>query len=148
MEVLNKELEIDEWYGALYYDIIMTKKRRKRYYTLLGWRGQDAMETQKILEIINISRNDEVTFGSKMIEVDPKQKPQHRYIMRYNAEVFATMRHEKRPERILMDHLVPRDENMEGIYQFYGPDLSYDAFTFKKGKWILEKDVDARNRRD
>ena len=37
------------------------------------------------------------------------------------------------------------EASFEGQYQFYGPDLSYDGFEFKNGKWLYIKDVDARN---
>ena len=47
---------------------------------------------------------------------------------------------------IVMDHLAPEDSRFEGQYQFYGPDFSYDALKFKKGAWIFERDVFAKNR--
>ena len=47
---------------------------------------------------------------------------------------------------IIMDHLAPEDSRFEGQYQFYGPDFSYDALEFKKGEWVFQRDVFAKNR--
>jgi hypothetical protein len=32
------------------------------------------------------------------------------------------------------------------MYQLYGPDLSYDGLKFEKGLWILQRDIDVRNK--
>ncbi|HYG15312.1 MAG TPA: hypothetical protein VEC12_06115, partial [Bacteroidia bacterium] len=37
----NFELSNRFWYGALYYQLIMTKHKKQKYYTLLGWDGHD-----------------------------------------------------------------------------------------------------------
>ena len=46
---------------------------------------------------------------------------------------------------IVFDHLSPRSDSQKGQFQYYGPDMSFDAFVFEKGKWTYKKDVDARN---
>lgn len=142
---LESELSAEEWYGALYYKLIYHKHRRKRYYTLLGWRGEDSFVTSKLVDVITINRQDEITFGKKMFVLDDKKK-QYRYIQRFGANIYSSLRWDKRKKRIVMDHLVPSKDELEGIWQFYGPDFSYDALEFKKGKWILKEDVDVRNR--
>ncbi|RMG78840.1 MAG: hypothetical protein D6707_09275, partial [Bacteroidetes bacterium] len=38
----------NSWYGALYYDIIPVKHRRKKYYVLLGWDGNNLTTKKKI----------------------------------------------------------------------------------------------------
>jgi hypothetical protein len=48
--------------------------------------------------------------------------------------------------RIIFDHLSPAYPELEGQYQFYGPDFSYDGFRYKKGKWVFEEMLDPRNR--
>jgi hypothetical protein len=34
---------------------------------------------------------------------------------------------------------------LEGQYQFYGPDGSFDALVMRKGRWEVVEDIDARN---
>ena len=47
---------------------------------------------------------------------------------------------------IVFDHIVPIDPNLEGIYQFYIPEVStYNAFIFINGKWRFFSNDDARN---
>ena len=46
---------------------------------------------------------------------------------------------------IVFDHLSPFESRYQGVYQFYGPDFSYDGLEFNKGIWRLISDVDARN---
>ncbi len=45
-----------------------------------------------------------------------------------------------------MDHLAPLDPSYEGNRSYYGPDFSYDVLEFNKGKWVLEENVELRNR--
>jgi len=54
--------------------------------------------------------------------------------------------HEKKKKNlIIFDHLSPTSPQLEGMYDFYVPDGSYDGFTWEKGKWIYIKDIDARS---
>ena len=54
---------------------------------------------------------------------------------------------------IVFDRLAPIDErngntmaDFTGQYQFYVPETNIvDAFVFDNGRWVLTKDIDARN---
>ena len=37
---------------------------------------------------------------------------------------------------------------LEGQFQYYGPDGSFDAFNMKKGKWDYEPAIDIKNLKD
>ena len=65
----------------------------------------------------------------------------------YSSEVTMSLRYEKDRDMIVYSHLGARQEGnlLEGQYQFYGPDGSYDALVHKKDKWITVEDIDARN---
>lgn len=45
---------------------------------------------------------------------------------------------------IIFDHLSPASKAMEGQYQYYGPDFTYDGFVFEDGKWNLYSNLDLR----
>jgi hypothetical protein len=47
---------------------------------------------------------------------------------------------------IVFDHLSPANESYTGNYQYYGPDLSFDALRFENGIWELKENIDVRNR--
>jgi hypothetical protein len=40
-----------------------------------------------------------------------------------------------------MDHLEPQDASMKRMYQFYGPDFTYDALYWKRDAWEIEEGV-------
>ena len=47
-------------------------------------------------------------------------------------------------DMIVFDHLSPSREDLEGQYQFYGPDFSYDGLRWKDCGWVLIEDLDLR----
>ncbi len=144
-QAMDKVLETDQWYGALYYKVLHHKRKRKHYYTLLGWHGQDATETQKLVDVLVFDAFDEPFFGYPMIQIKENEKALCRYILRYSAKAFATLRYEPRYKMIVMDNLQPTVEGAEGMYQYYGPDFTYNGLKYKKGKWIFEENIDVRN---
>ena len=53
-------------------------------------------------------------------------------------------------DQLIFNHLAPKDPNptLEGQFQYYGPDGSFDALSMKKGKWTYEGDIDIRKDKD
>lgn len=136
------ELGPDRWYGALYYDVITTRRGGKTYHTLLGWKGYSKVENRKVIDVLHFKggkpRFGAPLFGSGRIKA-------HRKVYGYSFQAVMMLRHEAERERILLDHLAPMRADMEGQWAFYGPDLSYDAFVWDKDHWRAERDVDARD---
>jgi hypothetical protein len=48
-------------------------------------------------------------------------------------------------ELIVFDHLSPPDPKLKGQRDLYGPDLSYDGYKLKNGKWVYVENLDMRN---
>lgn len=142
----NKTLRADEWYGALYYDIIEMDRGRKSYYVLLGWDGNDRLTTKKYIDVLSFTSRNEPRFGASVFKMEHGM--QKRIVFEYSDEVSMSLKYYPRDNRIVYDHLSPRSSGMEGNYAFYGPDLSYDALHLKKGKWELETNVDIRQGKD
>ena len=46
---------------------------------------------------------------------------------------------------IVFDHLAPRDPKVKTDFSFYGPDLTYDGYQLKNGKWNFVQNLDMRN---
>jgi hypothetical protein len=131
----SEKLSSDKWLGAVYYDIITVKKSGKTYYTLLGWKGKNEKETQKILDILSFTKN-QIEFGLPVIKTGSVYKK--RLLFTYNAEVAMVMRYDKKYNGIVLDHL---SENKNFPGSLPGPDGTYDILKLKKGKWILTRDV-------
>ncbi len=146
-EIKNPELSIlspDKWYGALYYKIILTNDKDKKYYTLLGWDGNTNQTWKKIIDVISFGKDGKPIFGEKRLFVRGKRSS-NRVIFEFRAELVMALRYEDDKKRIVFDHLAPEVGGAEGMYQFYSQTFVYDCFNWKKGKWMIEEDIDARN---
>ena len=142
-ELAEKEKTTNtDWYGAVYYKIIDTGKKKKRYYTLLGWHGNNLKTTTKIIDVLQ-PRTKYLSFGKPVFKGN--EGTLSRVIFEYNFRVSMLLRYQIKKNRIVFDNISPNDSNFKGNYANYGPDLSVNAYNYKKGKWYFEKDVDARN---
>jgi hypothetical protein len=139
--VYNLDQSTGEWYGKLYYGIVMTSVKRKVYYTLLGMDFNDSRSNFKTVEVLMLQRNRPV-FARQMFfngrdRVD-------RVILEYSDQVAMTVRYDPGLEMIAFDHLAPFHPVYENNFEFYGPDGSFDGLEFSKGSWIYREDIDAR----
>jgi len=137
----NSKLTIDKWFGCLYYDIIEKKAGKKKIYTLLGWDGNNYLTNKKIIEVITFS-NQKPSFGYQFNLGTKKTK---RIIFEYNKEANMNLLWDENQKMIIWDHLSPSEPKFEGIYQYYGPDFTYDGLVFKKKKWNFVENVEPKN---
>lgn len=160
-------LDVENWYGALYYKIILVKNEDVCYYTLLGWNGNDGISFKKIIEVLTFRAGNRPFFGA-LIFRKGKEKPK-RIIFEYSSKAIMNLKYEKqqyqlkkrlskpkngkrfenveiKKDMILFDRLVPLNQSLEGLKQYYVPETNIlDAFVFEKGKWVFFEDIDARN---
>jgi hypothetical protein len=129
-----------EWYGALYYKIIEKKWNSKTYYVLIGWDGADKLINRKVIETLQFTRKGLPEFGLKYFRQDRKKKG--RLIYEYAENTSMLLRYNEKHDMIVIDHLVPTHPRFTDMYQYYGPDLTYDAFEYKAGNWWYVENVD------
>lgn len=134
----SEKLVAEKWLGAIYYKIIDVKKGKKTYYTLLGWKGLDMVSTQKVIEILYLD-NAKPRFGYPLIKSGSVFK--NRMIFTYNAQISMTLNFDPNYNGIVYDHLGAGKNDTSPVK---GPDGTYDGLKFKKGKWVLYRDIDAR----
>lgn len=137
----GQRIPAGDWYGALYYKVIHVS--RGDYYTLLGWGGNNAATTFKVIEPIDFDSRGKPNFGKTVIK--PKGRTQHRFVLEYSSDAKVNLNYEAKEKRIVFDHLVPTDPIYNKIYAYYGPDFTYDAFELKKGKWTMVENIDMKN---
>ena len=131
----SEKLSHDRWLGAVYYAIEEIKKSGKTYYTLLGWKGKDRMQTQKVIEILYINDN-RIKFGFPIIKTGSIFR--NRMIFSFNAQASMTLHFDKKYNGIVFDHFDSKNNDSSGLN---GPDGTYDALKNQKGKWVLFHDV-------
>ncbi len=141
-EAEKRAYDYTSWIGALYYDIITVKDRRKPYYTLLGWRRQPE-SNMKVIEALSVDKGKAV-FGKPVFETDFGRR--YRILFEYHPRAMMTLRYEPGDRMIMFDHLSPPDSSLAGHYPSYGPDFTYDAFRLSRNKWKLMTNIEPRNR--
>lgn len=142
-KVETKFLNPDKWFGALYFEIIPIRKKKKEIadtYVLLGWDGKDNMTTRKVMDVLSITGNGKIRFGAGIFET-PKGS-QKRVVLEYSNEVSVSVKYYPKKKCIVMDHVSPKSPQLVGIFAEYGPDGTYDLFELEKGKWILKENIE------
>jgi hypothetical protein len=131
-------LDADNWYGALYYKIIPEIKGSKKYYTVLGWNAATKESNMKLIDVISFSGNT-LKLGAAIFKIE--NNTLKRVFFEHSKKVTISLKWEPEYKRIIFDHLSPETPSMIGFYEFYVPDMTYDAFVFEDGKWLLKEDV-------
>lgn len=145
-EIENPEkasLTVDNWYGALYYQIVVKKYKKKNTYILIGWKGFSNFSTKKVIEPIEITKNGIIKFNSTVFKINNEKKK--RLIFEFSARASMICRYDEQYDMIIYDHLSPSNSKYAGQYQYYGPDMTQDALEFNKGSWTYIPNVDIRN---
>ncbi|MCA5003765.1 hypothetical protein [Sphingobacterium bovistauri] len=134
-EIKNAELDIvgnDFWYGAQYYDIIPFQKDK---YILLGWKGHNAQNTKKVIEVLRFMPNGDIKLGDNIFLEDTSLA---RKIFTYAKEATMLLAFQNADHRIIFDHLVPLEDSTN---QRNVPDLTHDAYLLEGKGLKLLKDV-------
>jgi hypothetical protein len=129
------------WYGAEYYRIIPVYSP-KLYYVLLGWKGNNILTTKKVIEVLSFKDNKPV-FGYPAFEGNGKIRK--RVVFEYTRQASMLLRFVPDEDLIVFDHLSPPDPRQKNQFDMYGPDLSYDGYKLKNGKWVYVENLDMRN---
>jgi hypothetical protein len=128
----------DKWFGMLYTQLIECGD----FYTLIGWDGNDKITQRKFVDVLYFRSNGNPVFGKDVFKF-PRKNPK-RLMFEYSHEVSMSLKYQERRKQIVYSHLSSRQEGslLDGQYQFYGPDGSFDALELKKGKWVVIEDID------
>ncbi|WP_299289591.1 hypothetical protein [uncultured Mucilaginibacter sp.] len=129
-----------KWLGAQYYKIVKVGEEHP-YYVLLGWKGNNVKSTKKVIEILSY-KNSMPVFGAPVFANEKNKK---RIVFEYSRQASMLLRYVPDKQLIVFDHLAPPDPKVKVDRSFYGPDLTYDGYQLKNGKWNLVQDLDMRN---
>lgn len=134
----------NKWFGMLYTSLIECDG----YYTLIGWDGNDKLTQRKFIDVLYFKADGTPVFGKDVFKIP--RKSNKRMMFEYSSEVTMSLRYNEKQNRIVYSHLAPKSLGnvLEGQYQYYGPDGSFDALELKKDKWVVIEDIDARNEKN
>lgn len=134
-----------KWYGARYYEIIpVTYPGKNPYYILLGWKGNNEKTNKKVIEILSFEK-DEAIFGKNVFELSRKVPIKNRIVFEYAKKNSMTLAFDKKVNMIVFDHLAPFEANMEGNFEYYASDLSFDGYAISYPRLYLKENVEVRN---
>jgi hypothetical protein len=91
--------DFTNWFGAIYYRIIMTHYQGKKYYTLLGWKGNNLLTTKKVVEVLSFRSSGSPVFGAMLFR---KYKDKaSRIIFEYSSQSTMLLRYEKQMVHVI-----------------------------------------------
>jgi len=150
---LNRTYGVQEWPGAVYYELIENKDKSGRFYTLLGRLQVENGKARRIAETLWFDEDQTPKFG-KPVFVMSDNELQHRLVFEFTAEVPFHLAYEKqllpgkrnkREWMIVFNHLQGNDFSTGRFYKSAIPSYDrFDALIFTKGFWYLHQDIDAR----
>ena len=138
-----KSFTYKNWYGALYYQIVPFKHKKKDHFVLLGWDGNNKISNKKIIEVLHFDKKGNPRFGAMVFKSEKRVKK--RVVIEYTKDATISLRYHPDKKMIIYDHLAPMKPELEGLYEFYAPDLSYDGYRLKSGLWELREAIDIFN---
>ena len=141
----DETLDHDNWYGALYYQIIPVKRKSKQMYTLVGWDGNSSFSDMKVLDVLYFAGS-KPKLGYPIFKND--EGLHKRIFFEFKKNTVMTLRFEPSRDMIIYDHLSPESPSLVGVYSYYVPDMSYDALEWNGTYWQHKSDVVAVNPKD
>jgi hypothetical protein len=143
---VNQVTDHKNWYGARYYQIVPVKiNGQQPYYILMGWKGNNAKTSKKVIDILSFDRAGQPVFGKSVFDGLKGSSPKNRVVFEYNKLNSMTLTLDGSTNMIVFDHLAPFTPDMEGNFEFYASDLSFDAYRLAGGRLKLVENVEMKN---
>lgn len=134
-----------EWFGARYYEVLpLVQAGKPASYILIGWKGNNSKTSKKVIDILSFEK-DGPLFGKAVFDGPKGTKPGNRIIFEYNRGNSMTLTTDKTVNMIVFDHLAPMAPEMEGNFEYYASDLSFDAYKIVNGRLRLIENIELKN---
>ncbi|MDR0385119.1 MAG: hypothetical protein LBH60_03480 [Prevotellaceae bacterium] len=141
-DVIKPEEEIlhyPGWYGCLYYDIIETQNMGKTYYTLLGFDFNNMLSHKKYIDVLTFNPQGIPLFGAPVFVDNTGIKS--RIVFEYSAKAVMHLKYHPDLGKIVFHWLYPIVPEKRNDRSYYVPDVTYDGYEIKHGKWVKEKNI-------
>lgn len=127
-----------DWYGCLYYRLLLKEKQGKSSYFLLGKRKLKGQSVEKLLEPVSFGP-DGILFGNLHAFADSLQRS--RFIVMYHSEAAVSLNIHESEDEIYYDHTIPFAQEGELIRV---PDGSYGRLVWKNYKWYGQDKLEVK----
>lgn len=95
-DIVNRQedlLSCDNWFGAVYQDLITTSHDGKIFYTLLGWSGVDNLTQRQVIEPICFKGGgSQPQFGQNLFK---KERNLRRIVLEYTHNAMVNLHYEE-----------------------------------------------------
>lgn len=131
----------DNWYGALYYNVIQQQIDKKSIYTVFGYEAADYVTRRKVIEILSFDKTGKPQFGAPLFQF--KFDSTHakmidtlnRFFIEYKANAPTVLNYDKQMQMIVFDHVAPPNPKAKGATFSYVPDGTYEGFVWLRDHW-------------
>ncbi len=125
------------WVGAVYYKMVQTEYKNKKYYTLLGFDDNNIRTDKRVIEVLSFE-NGKPIFGGHYFVFENSNvytRDPGRVIMEFKKETSPRLTFDKDLNMIVMEHLVSETGEASKKYTLV-PDGDYEGFKWVNGKWV------------
>jgi hypothetical protein len=131
----------NRWYGALYYKIVPVTVGRKTLYTMFAYNGATRSSNKKILDVFWF-KGKSLRIGYPLFQDERNKAELHkRVFIEYSEKASISVNYKRGINKIIFDHLMPETPNLKGMYEYYVPDMSYDAYFWENDFWNYQADI-------
>ncbi len=131
----------NRWYGALYYKIVTKKVGNKTFYTIFGYNGNNRSSNKKILDVFWF-KGRTLRIGYPLFQDERDlEKLNYRVFFEYSDKATISLKYLADIDKIVFDHLTPEAPKLKGMYEYYVPDMTYDAYFWEDGFWHYQADI-------
>lgn len=137
-----EQMNVDEWYGALYYNMMRVERAGKPIYLLFGYDGNNAKTKRKILDVLSFEDGSPI-FGAEIIKEKregARNLLRNRIILEYAADANVNLHYNPGLNAIVHDFLVPRMDFNERDEYALVPDGTYVAYEWD-GNFLVKIDM-------
>ncbi|MDR1542877.1 MAG: hypothetical protein LBS50_00410 [Prevotellaceae bacterium] len=135
-------VNLENWYGALYYKIVPFKQEKRTVYALAAWCRYQNDTQIKLLDVLDFQQDTPI-FGLPVFENGNALK--FRAVFEYDFQSAMYLDYNARKKRFEFDHLSPMRLTDNNEVSTFGVDMSVDAYRLKGGKWLLMEDLKVKN---
>lgn len=133
----------ENWYGAIYYNIVENIVDKKPVYTLFGFEASDFITRRKLLEVLTFDAQGNPKFGAPLFHFKWTDSTEHykiidtvnRFFTEYKWSAAVKMNYDKELEIIIFDHTAPPNKSAKGAFFAYVQDGTYEGFKWLKNHW-------------